>query len=347
MTSGGRIGSHMSVAGGAAIAFERGRSVGCESMQIFTRSPNQWASKPLDEADVARFRAERERREIFPVIVHGSYLMNLAAPPGPVRDRSEGAFADEIARAEALSCDALVFHPGAHLGEGTETGVARVAAAVRRALERAPNARVRILIENTAGQGSCLGARFEELRALLDGIGDPERVGICLDTCHLFAAGYDLSTRAAYAATMAEFDRVVGLRRVGAWHLNDSKKPLASRIDRHEHIGLGFIGEEGFAALLADARFAGRALVLETEKGDDGRAWDVRNLALLRRLRGEAVTVPRAPARTEAKAKTAAKKKKPTTTRTRGPARKTTTAKPARALPSGAAAPRRRRRSST
>jgi deoxyribonuclease-4 len=325
MTTGGRIGSHMSVAGGAAQAFARGREIACESMQIFTRSPNQWAAKPLDPEGVALFRRERERGDVFPVIVHGSYLMNLAAPEGGlVRERSLAAFGDEIARAEALTCDALVFHPGAHMGEGIDAGVARVAAAVRAALDAAPRARVRILIENTAGQGSSLGSRFEELRALLDAIGGGDRVGICLDTCHLFAAGYDLSSRVAYAATLALFDSVVGVGRIGAWHLNDSKKPLGSRVDRHEHIGLGLVGTEGFAALLADERFRGKALVLETEKGDDGKAWDVRNLALLRRLRGEALTVPRPPKRGGDGEEKIQKKRKPAPAKKKqSPARRT------------------------
>ncbi len=283
----------MSVAGGAALAFERGREVGCESMQIFTRSPNQWAAKPIDPGDARAFRAERRKNEIHPVIVHASYLLNLAAPDAAVRKRSEAAFADEIARAEELACDALVFHPGAHMGEGTDAGVRRVAESLRKAIDGSPRADVAILIENTAGQGSCLGSRFEEIRAMLDAAGRSDRLGVCLDTCHLFAAGYDLSTREAFAATMLEFDRAVGLDRLRAWHVNDSKRPCGSRVDRHEHIGRGRIGTEAFAALVTDPRFESLALVLETEKGADGKAWDRRNLAVLRKLRGEDVRVPR------------------------------------------------------
>jgi len=223
-------------------------------------------------------------------VAHDSYLINMCSGNPVLWKRSVDAMAEEMERCDALGIPALVAHPGAHGGDGEEAGLERLVRALDLLAERLPHARVRILLETTAGQGTALGHRFEHLRHVLERVRRPERVGVCLDTCHVFAAGYDLRTAAAYAQTLAEFDRVVGLARLGAVHLNDSKKDLGSRVDRHEHIGKGCLGLEAFRCLLNDPRLRGLPMVLETPKGDDLRE-DVENLERLRAL------LPGAPAR--------------------------------------------------
>jgi deoxyribonuclease-4 len=228
-----------------------------------------------------------EKNGVEVALSHDSYLINLAAPAGPLRRRSVASFLAEVRRCEALGIAAVVFHPGAHLGAGESVGIRRIAAALREVLRRSYGARVRLYLETTAGQGSAIGWRFEHLRDLLDLAGDSRRTGVCFDTCHVHAAGYDLSTEAAYARAMEAFDRVVGTSRIGAFHLNDSKRECGSRVDRHHHIGRGTIGIAGFRALARDFRFFDVPKVLETPKGIDlasGRDWDAVNLARLRRI---------------------------------------------------------------
>jgi deoxyribonuclease-4 len=273
----------MSIAGGVDRSLERGRRVGCDAIQIFTKSANQWKARPLPADEVARFRAGRSALGIWPVVAHDSYLINLASPADDLWRKSLDAFTEELERCEALDIPGLVLHPGAHLGSGEEAGLRRIAAALDEACRRLPGYKVGIWLETTAGQGSVLGHRFEQLRLVLDLVQQPERIGFCFDTCHAFVAGYELRTPAGYAATWEAFDRLLGLRRLRVIHLNDAKKGLGSHVDRHEHIGKGMLGLEAFRLLLNDCRLADRPMILETPKGED-MAEDVENLAVLRGL---------------------------------------------------------------
>jgi deoxyribonuclease-4 len=275
----------MSIAGGLALALERGRALDCFAVQIFLKNQRQWAAAPLGDGEVRAFRAARRATGIPAVFAHASYLINLASPEPAAWRQAVGAFTDELERAEGLGLACVVIHPGSHLGTGVEAGVARVAAAVGECLRRTRGYRVRIALENTAGGGGALGRTFLELGAILDQVGGARRVGVCLDTCHLFAAGYDIRTATGYQAAMAECASAVGLGRVLAFHLNDAKAPLGSGLDRHEHIGRGGLGLAPFRLLLNDRRFARVPKVLETPKEPEPAA-DRRNLAVLRRLRG-------------------------------------------------------------
>jgi len=275
------LGAHMSIEGGVHRALERGAEAQCDAIQIFTRSSHQWKAKPLSDEDVAAFREGQVAHGISPAISHANYLINMATPDAALRARSARALDDEIARCDRLALPYLVIHPGAHMGAGEEKGVERIAAVLNKALSKNPASRARILLETTAGMGTSVGCRFEHLRDILVRLEQPERTGICLDTCHLFAAGHDISTERGYHAVMEDFDRTVGLQRVRAIHMNDSKKGLGCRLDRHEHIGRGALGVTAFWCLLNDERFDGIPMVLETPKGDD-LAEDKVNLALLR-----------------------------------------------------------------
>jgi deoxyribonuclease-4 len=272
----------MSIAGGMYKAFERGRHARCATIQIFLKNNNQWKAKPLTEEDKVLFQDARERSGIRPVVAHDSYLINLASPDPVLHRRSLHAFVEEMKRANFLGVPFLIMHPGAHVGAGVEAGVARVAKAVNRALDLVEPP-VSILLENTAGQGSILGWRFEQLAAILERIRDSNRAGICLDTCHAFAAGYDIRTEEGYAEPMGEIDRLIGAGKIRAIHVNDSKRDIGSRVDRHCHIGKGFIGLDGFRFLVNDQRFTDVPKILETPKGTGFRA-DMRNLATLRLL---------------------------------------------------------------
>jgi len=277
-----RLGAHVSTAGGVHNAVAAGLDLGCEAIQVFTRNQRQWRPRPLDEDDVAAFRAAAKKAGYLATAVsHASYLINLCATDPAILDKSRTAFVDEIERCAALGIPHLCVHPGAHVGAGEEAGLKGVAASVKEALKATRGKRVRILLENTAGQGTTLGARLEHLAELMQRIGS-KRIGVCLDTCHLFAAGYDLRTKRACKATMEKSIAVLGLDAIRAFHLNDSRHPLGSRRDRHAHIGEGEIGKAGFRALVRDARFAERPGLLETPDGTEGyRA----NLARLRKMR--------------------------------------------------------------
>ena len=277
------LGAHMSMAGGLHLAFERGIKAGCGVIQIFTQNANQWRGRMPTETDARMFREARAESGINAVLSHDIYLINLAAAPGEVREKSLAAFHEEMARCARLGIDRIVMHPGAHLGDGTERGIERIIGALDRLLDATPEFSGKILLETTAGQGTSLGHRFEQLAAIISGCRSANRLGVCFDTCHAFAAGYDLSTTDGYAATFTEFDRILGLDRLLAFHLNDSKKGLGCRVDRHEHIGLGAIGLTGFQLLMNDPRFATTPKILETPKGDDG-AMDRVNLGILRGL---------------------------------------------------------------
>ena len=278
-----RLGAHESIAGGLHKAFDRARSVGCEAVQIFVKSNRAWAVKPLTEDDVIRFKARAEETSIWPVVGHASYLLNLATPDDALWTRSRDMLIVELERCEALGVPYLVIHPGSHVGSGEEAGLARVARALGEVHAATPDLDARILLETTAGQGTNLGYSFEHLAWLMEHAPEGERLDVCLDTCHVFAAGYDLRTPEGYAATMEGFDRIIGLERLKAIHLNDSKGDLGSHKDRHEHIGQGRIGLEGFRHMLNDLRLEGLPGLLETPKSDDLHE-DRENLAVLRGL---------------------------------------------------------------
>jgi deoxyribonuclease-4 len=275
-------GAHMSIAGGIYRAFERGESAGCRTIQIFLKNSNRWAAKPLTGMDRDLFREAQKRSAIHPVLAHDSYLINLASPDDGLYEKSIDAFIDEMKRADFLGIPYLILHPGAHMGSGIDAAVSRVARALDRAMKDAGPS-VTVLLENTAGQGSCIGHRFEHLAAVLEKIADPARVGVCLDTCHMFAAGYDIRTPKDYRKTMRAFDRLIGKEVLKAIHVNDSRKELGSRVDRHCHIGQGFIGLEAFRCLVNDRRFTGVPKILETPKGPDLEE-DRVNLKTLRSL---------------------------------------------------------------
>jgi len=278
----------MSIAGGLALALERGRDVGCGAVQLFLRNQRQWAAPPLRDEDARAFAAARRATDIRWVFAHASYLINLAAPDDTSWGRAVTAFIDELERAEALGLLCVVIHPGSHLGTGAAAGLARVARAVDQALDATPGYRVKVALENTAGAGGTVGRSFGELGAILARTRDGERVGVCLDTCHLFATGYDIRTEVGWRRAMAECAAQVGIRRVIAFHLNDAKSALGSGLDRHEHVGRGRIGLTPFRLLLNDQRFARVPKVLETPKAPEPRA-DRRNLATLRALRSRSL----------------------------------------------------------
>jgi deoxyribonuclease IV len=272
------LGAHVSVAGGAFNAPHRGKAIHCESIQIFTRNQTQWKSKPLSAEDISSFHQAVAETGIGPVLAHDSYLINLGNPDEVKWRQSRDAFQDEIHRAEQLGIDYLVFHPGAHMGAGEDYGLQRIAEALSLALEQNAAGQVHLLIESTAGQGSALGYRFEHLARLIELVHPEGRIGICLDTCHIFAAGYEFRTADTYAQTMSQFDAIVGLGHLKAWHLNDSKKDLGSRVDRHDDIGKGFIGASGIRNLLTDPRMRGIPMILETPGDEEDHARNLRTL---------------------------------------------------------------------
>jgi deoxyribonuclease-4 len=287
----GRLGAHMSVAGGLPRAVERAVVHGCESLQVFAKNASQWRGRIVPPAEIREFRARVQRAGLRPVVSHASYLINLASANPGLRRQSLEAMADEIDRADALGLLGVVLHPGCYTDGSREHGLALVADALLGLLRARPRSRTMVLIEHTAGQGTSLGATFEELAAILAGAKQHRRLGVCLDTCHLLASGYDLVSAAGYGETFRRFDRVVGFDRLAAFHLNDSKRPLGSRVDRHTHIGEGCLGLEPFRRLVNDRRFEHLPMLLETPKGE-GKATgpivadplDVRNLTTLRSL---------------------------------------------------------------
>lgn len=279
------LGSHMSIAGGLHMAFEHIRAVRGTALQIFTRNQRQWRIPELSACDADLFAMAWSQWGDYPVAAHDSYLINLASPDPDLAERSLAAFSEELRRVEALNIPYLVTHPGSHLGAGVDAGIVRYAAALDQAIDGSRTSRAMVLLETTAGQGTNLGSTFEELARIMELSRHPDRLGVCYDTCHTFAAGYDIRTPETYAATFDRFDRIIGLPRLRFFHLNDTKSDFASRKDRHEHIGQGAIGLEGFRLLMRDPRFVRVPKVLETPKDKD-LADDVRNLTLLRRLAG-------------------------------------------------------------
>jgi len=283
-----RLGAHMSIGGGIWKALERGKELGCDTVQIFTKNARSWRAKPLSQEEVALFRRTQQSTGIEPVVAHDTYLINLASPKDDLYEKSIEALQTELERAQALGIPYMVMHPGAHMGSGEEEGLYRIARALNLIHQRAPDLKVMVLLETTAGQETNLGWRFEHLARIIEMLEEDWRVGVCFDTCHVFAAGYDICSDDGYRRTFEEFDEVIGLERLKVIHLNDSKAPCGSRIDRHEHIGRGKIGLEAFRRLLTDDRFAEVPFIIETPKGQSpqGEDWDRVNLRLLRSLLG-------------------------------------------------------------
>jgi deoxyribonuclease-4 len=274
------LGAHMSIAGGVSQALIRGRDTGCECVQIFTKSSRQWASKPYAKEEVETFKRVLAETAIKMVVAHDSYLLNLGAPDEKLRKRSVGGFVDELERCEMLGVPFLIAHPGAHVGSGEEAGIKTIAKSIDEAHQACAGFETEIALEITAGQGTNLGYKFEQIARIFDAVKENERLRLCFDTEHAFAAGYDLRTEEAYERTFAELDEQVGLDRLVAFHLNDSLKPFHSRVDRHQHIGKGYLGLEPFRRLVNDRRFAGLPMCLETEPGPDMKdiAADLRQL---------------------------------------------------------------------
>jgi deoxyribonuclease-4 len=284
------LGAHQSIAGGYYRAAERAQECGCQCVQIFTKNNNQWRAKEITGDDAAAFREALARCNVSHPIAHVSYLINLAAPDPVLWTRSVESFVMELGRAEKLGISCLVTHPGSYTTTSEEAGIRRIIEALDEAHRQTRKLKVVTLLEVTAGQGSSLGHRFEHLAAVLDGVRDPERIAVCIDTCHLFAAGYPLFPEKDYRTTMKQLDRILGTKLVKAIHLNDSKRELGSRVDRHEHIGRGKIGLEGFRLLLNDARFTKVPMYIETPKEENGEPRGVEldrmNLQTLRSLVG-------------------------------------------------------------
>ncbi len=280
------LGAHMSVAGGLHRAFDAAEAVGCTCMQIFVKNQRQWSGKPLTEDDVGRFRHAAQRSNVRPVIAHAAYLINLAASDAATARRSVRALIDELTRCEALGIADLVLHPGSHMGDGIDAGIRRIIQRLDTVHAATRGVRTRILLETTAGQGSSIGHAFDQLSRIVEGVRDPCRLGVCLDTCHVFAAGYDLSRAGGYASLLADAEAHLRSSRIECIHINDSQRECGSRVDRHAHIGKGRIGRAGFVRLMNDPRWANVPKILETPKGFDGRGtdWDIVNLRKLRRM---------------------------------------------------------------
>jgi len=279
------LGAHQSIADGYYKAVENAHRRGCDCVQLFTKNNNQWAAKIITPEDVRQFRGALDTLGLTHPIAHDSYLINLASPDARLWRKSVDAFVAELHRAEMLGIPYVVTHPGAYTTADEEAGLQNIVRAIDKIHDQSRGLSARCLLETTAGQGTTLGWRFEQLAVILDGVKEPDRLGFCFDTCHVFAAGYPLAPEEEYLETMAQLDRLLGVDRIKAFHLNDSRRERGSRIDRHEHIGRGHIGLEPFRLLLADPRFRSVPMYLETPKGEEnGEDWDVINLRVLRGL---------------------------------------------------------------
>jgi len=276
----------MSIRGGGSMAIESARSIGCTAMQMFVKNNMQWFARPLRPEEIRAFLNHVQRGELSSIFGHANYLINLAATNPQFHANSIRALSEELIRADHLELPFLVLHPGAHLGAGEEAGLEKIVDSIHEVFRNVPHVRTKIALETTAGQGSCIGHRFEHLAFIIANVCEPERVCVCLDTAHLFAAGYDIGSETSARKTLREFDRVIGLDRLAGVHLNDSKTARGSRVDRHEHIGKGRIGLDAFRFIMRDRRFRKIPKVLETPKGKELRE-DVMNLKTLRTLAGK------------------------------------------------------------
>ncbi|TFG03223.1 MAG: deoxyribonuclease IV [Promethearchaeota archaeon] len=285
-----RLGAHMSTSGGKHLALERGDQLGCETIQLFIRNVRSWASKPLEKKEINEFIEKKEKYEasIWPIITHNSYLINLATSDEEKLKKSYNAMLDEIQKAEKLKIDHIVIHPGTYnykdKNENEETGLNRIAEQLNDLITETKQCRVKILLETVAGQGHNLGRKFQHLSSIILKIDNKDRIGVCFDTCHSFASGYDFTTKQKYNAMWDKFDEIIGLKYLYAFHLNDSERKLGSRVDRHTHIGQGKIGKTPFGFFINDEHFANLPGILETPKGDDMKN-DIMNLKTLNSLK--------------------------------------------------------------
>ncbi|MDH3364674.1 MAG: deoxyribonuclease IV [Thermoplasmata archaeon] len=275
------LGAHIPVSGGVYKAPERGRALTCDCMQIFSKNQMQWNAKPLSDEDSQKFRSGIEANGIVETVIHDSYLINLASPDEALLRKSREAFLDEMSRAKKLGVRYLIFHPGAHVGSGEQIGIKKIAESLNWARAEFDSSEVNLLLETTAGQGSVLGHSFEQLARIIDLLDEPKSAGVCFDTCHAYAAGYDVRTPKGYEKTMSQLDDVLGVAKLKAMHLNDSKGKLGSRVDRHEEIGKGHIGLDGFRNLMNDQRFENVPMVLETPGGEKRYAQELKTLRAL------------------------------------------------------------------
>ncbi|MFC2076332.1 deoxyribonuclease IV [candidate division KSB1 bacterium] len=277
------LGAHMSISGGLHLSLERGRSIGCTAIQIFTKNASQWRAKPITDEDISAYLEMQAETGIGPVVAHDSYLINLASSDRALFEKSYDAFRIEMQRAESLGIPHLVTHPGAHKGAGEEEGIRLISGALTRLHRDTPGFNVKVCLETTAGQGTSLGHTFEQIARMIELTEESDRLSVCLDTCHVFVASYPLSTVEEYHSTMDEFDRIIGLDRLAVIHLNDAKKGAGSRVDRHEHIGKGEMGLEAFRGIMNDKRLDDVPKLLETHKGKDMEE-DVMNMDVLKSL---------------------------------------------------------------
>lgn len=277
------FGAHESIAGGVDKAIERGQTAGCDAIQMFNKSNSQWRAKKLTDKELDNFFKLREETKIEPVVSHSSYLINMASPKKDLNEKSYNALKEEMERCEVLKIPNLVFHPGSHVGEGEEAGMKRISDNIKRMFDELKDNNVCLLLETTAGQGTNLGYTFEQIAHMIEMAGGHDKLGVCMDTCHIFAAGYPLSDPKDYKKTMKSFDEIVGLDRLKIIHMNDSKKEFGSKKDRHEHIGKGEIGMEAFRNIVNDKKLKKVPMILETPKGDE-LLEDIENLKVLRGL---------------------------------------------------------------
>jgi deoxyribonuclease IV len=275
------LGAHVSTAGGVAQAPINGEALGCTAIQIFTRNQRQWSAKPLADGEIASYFENLGKTSIRAVVAHDSYLINMASPDPAMRKKSTDAFIDEIRRAGLLKLDGLVSHPGSHMGAGEEKGIALMVECLNRAAAETAGSVPKILLETNSGQGSNLGYKFEHLRDIIGGLKEPQRFGVCLDTCHMFTSGYSIATEESYAESLRRLDAVIGLGKVRCIHMNDSKQPEGSHKDRHDNIGKGLMGKKGFALIINDPRFENVPKILETPGGEE---WYKKDLKVLRNL---------------------------------------------------------------
>src|SRR5438309_5219961 len=277
------LGAHMSIGGGVHTAIERGRSIKCTAIQMFVKNNMQWFARPFEHEEIRAFLEHRQRCELLSIFAHANYLINLAATNPQFHVNSIRALFEELTRADQLELPFLVLHPGAHLGAGEEAGLDKIVDSIDRVFRKIPRVKTKIALETTAGQGSCLGHRCEQIGYIIQNVREPERLCVCLDTAHVFAAGYDIGSEAGIKKTFREFDRVIGFNRLAAIHVNDSKTVRGSRVDRHQHIGKGQIGLDAFRFIMRDRRFRKIPKVLETPKGKELQE-DVANMKTLRGL---------------------------------------------------------------
>jgi deoxyribonuclease IV len=288
------LGSHLSIAGGMHNALLEAEKLGLDTVQIFTKNQQQWKANPLSSEAIAMFKEHADRLGFTQIVAHDSYLINLAAVDPEMRAKSMAAFSHEMERCDQLGISYLVTHPGAHVGQGEDRGLEKIIDAFNEIMLAHPGDGVTVCVETTAGQGSCLGWSFEHIARILNGVKRADRFGVCLDTCHVLAAGYDIRTTAGTKKMLDDFDRIVGIERLQVFHLNDSKKALGSRVDRHTHLGRGAVGLEAFKTIMRDERFKDVPKILETPKEEaaDGRQWDEINIGILRDLgRGKKVLI--------------------------------------------------------